>query len=314
VNIVLEGTAGPRGWPEPGCRCASCRRLCAAGTHHEPTRVRVDGVPLEDCPRREVPGGYDVRTPGGQRILFANGPGARPEPVPGTSYDAVLLDLVGSPDHLGSLRRAGAVIETTQVMAVHVDHRIGGPGELERRLGWWLHPRPAPHRTLLLGGARSGKSAEAELRLAAHPRVTYVATAQVGDDDPEWAARIAAHRERRPSWWRTVETGDVAHVLRTASGAVLIDGIGTWLAAAMDATGGWADPDAVRPRIDELIEAWRTTEARVVAVSDEVGLSPVPMTPAGRIFRDVAGRLNQGLAAESEEAALVVAGRILELS
>lgn len=313
MNIVLEGTAGPLGWPEPDCRCASCGRLRAAGTRHEPTRVRVDGVPLEHCRLREVAGGYDVRAPGGGRILFATGPGARPEPAPGTSYDAVLLDLIGCPDHLGLLRRGGAVTETTRILAVHVDHRIGGPAELKRRLGWWLHPHPAPHRTLLLGGARSGKSGEAELRLAAHPYVTYVATAQLGTDDPEWAARIAAHRDRRPSWWRTEETVDVARVLRAGTGAVLIDGIGTWLTAAMDASGGWADPEAVRPRIDELIEAWRTTDAHVVAVSDEVGLSPVPMTPAGRMFRDILGRLNQRLAAESEEAALIVAGRIVDL-
>jgi adenosylcobinamide kinase/adenosylcobinamide-phosphate guanylyltransferase len=72
--------------------------------------------------------------------------------------------------------------------------------------------------------------------------------------------------------------------------------------------------DAVEPRIDELVDAWRTTEAYVVAVSDEVGLSLVPTSQAGRIFRDLLGRLNQRLAAASEETALVVAGRTLELS
>lgn len=322
MHIVLEGSAGPHGWPAPGCRCSSCTRMRTADTGERPTRVLVDGVPLEDCPRQEIPGGHDVRAPDGGRILYAPGPGARPRPVPGTAYDAALLDLIGSPDHLGLLRRAGAVTETTQVLAVHLDHRISGRDELDRRLGWWLRPPAAPYRTLLLGGARSGKSAEAELRVAAHPDVTYVATAQrpgrdQNGEDPEWAARITAHRDRRPSWWRTVETGvepgEVARVLRTASGSVLIDGIGTWLTAVLDADGGWADPDTVRPRIDELVEAWRTTEAHVVAVSDEVGLAPVPMTPAGRIFCDALGRLNQRLAAESEEAALVVAGRVLEL-
>ncbi|MBC6461649.1 bifunctional adenosylcobinamide kinase/adenosylcobinamide-phosphate guanylyltransferase [Actinomadura sp. HBU206391] len=318
MKIDLLGAAGPRGWPEPGCRCASCGRLRASGDTRRPTLVLVDGVPLEECSRREVPGGYDVRAPGGERILYASGAGTAPEPAPGARYDAALLDLVGRPDHLGRLRNSGAVTSATEVLAVHVDHRIASPAELDRRLGWWLRPRRGPYRSLLLGGARSGKSREAELRLAAHPDVTYVATARVDDADPEWSARIAAHRERRPSWWRTAETADVADVLRGASGAVLVDGLGTWLTAAMDACGGWdtpdAMPDAIGPRIDELVDTWRTTEACVVAVSDEVGLSLVPTSQAGRIFRDLLGRLNQRLAAESEETALVVAGRTLDLS
>jgi len=144
--------------------------------------------------------------------------------------------------------------------------------------------------------------------------VTYVATAAVRDDDPEWARRIDAHRARRPAWWRTVETTDLAGVLKAASGAVLVDGIGTWLAAAMDDAGAWDDPPLVLPLLDDLAGAWRATGARVVAVSDEVGLSLVPTTPSGRAFRDMLGHLNQRLAAESEEAALVVAGRVAELA
>ena len=92
---------------------------------------------------------------------------------------------------------------------------------------------------LVLGGARSGKSERAELRVAGEPEVTYVATGPDGAGDPEWAARVAAHRARRPAWWRTAETTDLAGVLRTARGAVLIDGIGTWLAAVMDECGAW---------------------------------------------------------------------------
>lgn len=92
-----------------------------------------------------------------------------------------------------------------------------------------------------------------------------------------------------------------------------MDGIGTWLAAAMDETGAWEDPSRVRPRLDALVEAWRGTRARVVAVSEEVGLSLVPATASGRAFGDALGRLNQRLAAESEEAALVVAGRVMDL-
>ena len=100
-----------------------------------------------------------------------------------------------------------------------------------------------PWRVLVLGGARSGKSERAVLRLAGEPDVTYVATGIVGAGGPagdaEWAARVAAHRARRPAWWQTAETTDLAGVLAGARGALLIDGIGTWLAAAMDECGAW---------------------------------------------------------------------------
>jgi adenosylcobinamide kinase/adenosylcobinamide-phosphate guanylyltransferase len=315
MQVELPGTAGPLGWPAPGCRCASCARMRAAGRHWEPTRVVVDGVPLDRCPGRDVPGGRDARPAGGGRLLVAEGPGARPEPAEPGQYDVVLLDLIGAPDHLARLRREGAVTAGTEVRAVHNDHRIASPAELVRRLSWWTRPPAAPRRTLVLGGARSGKSEEAELRLAAHPEVTYVATGPVADAaaDPEWAARVAAHRARRPAWWATVETTDLPEVLRTARHAVLIDGVGTWLAAVLDEADAWAEPEAVGPRLDELVAAWRTTGAHVVGVSDEAGLSVVPATAAGRVFRDLLGRLNQRLAAESEETILVVAGRVLEL-
>lgn len=316
MEIDLLGFAGPDGWPEPDCRCASCSRLRRQGVRLEPTRVKLDGRPLEECSRWEVPGGYDVRTADGRRALVAAGPGQSPEPLADTVYDAVLLDLAGDPGQLGLLRLKGAVTSATQVHAVHADHRLPSPAELSRRMGFWREPRSGPHRTLLLGGSRSGKSAEAELRLLSHPEVTYVATGGIRADDAEWTARVTAHRERRPHWWRTVEASDVAEVLRTRSEAVLIDGMGTWLTAAMDACGAWDDPASmrktVRAGIDDLLDAWRQTEACVVAVTDEVGLSLVPETASGRLFRDLLGELNQRLAAESEEAALVVAGRLVE--
>jgi adenosylcobinamide kinase / adenosylcobinamide-phosphate guanylyltransferase len=183
--------------------------------------------------------------------------------------------------------------------------------------------RPGPWRVLVIGGARSGKSERAELRLAGEPDVTYVATGPNGRGgdghpaDPEWAARVAAHRARRPGWWQTAETTDLAAVLATARGAVLIDGIGTWLAAVLGESGAWDGSagwvERLAARTGGLIGAWRQTRARVVAVSDETGLGVVPGTPAGRLFRDELGRLNRALAAESEETELVVAGRILRL-
>jgi adenosylcobinamide kinase/adenosylcobinamide-phosphate guanylyltransferase len=142
---------------------------------------------------------------------------------------------------------------------------------------------------------------------------------------------VAAHRAARPSWWPTVESADVAGALGRLDGAVLVDGIGTWLTAVMTGAGAWPEPGAAGPgagalapgpadpaalvaaRVDELVAAWRQTAARVVAVSDQVGAGVVPATPAGRLFRDQLGWLNQRLAAESEETVLVVAGRVLSL-
>jgi adenosylcobinamide kinase/adenosylcobinamide-phosphate guanylyltransferase len=179
-----------------------------------------------------------------------------------------------------------------------------------------------PRRVLILGGARSGKSAEAERRLADAERVTYVATGGVRDGDEDWAARVAAHRARRPAHWETVETTDLAPLLRNAHhGALLVDCLGLWLTAVMDDCGAWDDDawrsgtaqKAIAARVDELLDAWRSSAAHVVAVSNEVGMSVVPETAAGRRFRDELGRLNTMLAAEADEVLLVVAGRVLAL-
>jgi adenosylcobinamide kinase/adenosylcobinamide-phosphate guanylyltransferase len=264
-----------------------------------------------------------------------------PVPPDGAApYDVAFLDVLGDPAQLGWLRARGLITADTITAVAFADHRVPSERELERRCGFWrvrlmgdgdavnpdrsaekdLKDLTGTRRVLVLGGARSGKSERAELRLAGEPDVTYVATAPnspAGHDDPDWAARVAAHRARRPPWWRTAETTDLAGLLATARGALLIDGIGTWLAAVLDDCGGWDDRAAARDelagRIAELIGAWRQTSAHVVAVSDETGLGVVPATPAGRLFRDELGRLNQALAAESEEAELVVAGRILPL-
>ena len=164
------------------------------------------------------------------------------------------------------------------------------------------------HRTLILGGARSGKSTEAERRLAAEPHVTYVATArpELEDSDPEWAERVQAHRDRRPATWVTIETRDVAKVLNEETGAVLVDCLSLWLGDAIE-------HDGYAKRIDELVTAWRETQARVIAVSNEVGSGVVPDSASGRLFRDQLGLLNARIAAESDEVLLTVAGRVLQL-
>ena len=292
---------------------------------------------------RPLPGGWDVTGPDGGRLLIAAEPGAVPEPPPATRpYDVALLDVMASPWQIGALRQRGLVRAGTVVAACYLDDAIAPEREIARRCGLWgvtlpddgdflrepaRGPEP-PARTLVLGGARSGKSAEAELRLAGQPDVTYLATAAVpgGRSDPDWAQRIAAHRARRPRGWKTAEGADAAEVLRYSSGAVLLDGIGTWLAGIMDDCGAWGPASgeaggqaggsagaaaAIDAAVDGLIGAWRQAPGRIVAVSDEVGSGVVPATRSGRLFRDRLGQLNQRLAAESEEVVLVVAGRIL---
>lgn len=340
MELLLTGTGGPDGWPANGCGCASCARMRAVGRYRAPTGIRVDGRPVDVAARsdpraRRLPGGVAITAADGARVLCTAGHGLVPDVAddPGR-YDVALLDPAADPYRLGALRRCGAVDDRTRIIAVHLDHRYRSPAEADRRFALWgvsavadgttvrtaslPVPSVAAHgRTLLLGGARSGKSAEAELRLAAEPAVGYLATGPRRDDDPEWRARVAAHRTRRPAWWTTVETIDLPPLLADSGAALLVDGIGTWLTAIMDGCGVWEARDgaeaAVAERIDELIAAWRGTRARVVAVTDEVGAGLVPATPGGRYFRDVLGRLNQRLADESETAAQVIAGRVLPL-
>jgi adenosylcobinamide kinase/adenosylcobinamide-phosphate guanylyltransferase len=178
-------------------------------------------------------------------------------------------------------------------------------------------------RTLVLGGARSGKSSEAERIVtraadAFGGRACYVATGGAREGDAEWADRVRHHRERRPAVWKTIETAasaDLAEVLRAADCPVLVDCFTLWLTAAMDEAGAWDDAvwratgEAVlAERVADLDDAWRSARVPVVGVSNEVGWGIVPEPAAVRRFRDEQGRLNQRLAASAEAVALVVAG------
>lgn len=164
----------------------------------------------------------------------------------------------------------------------------------------------------MLGGARSGKSAFAE-QLVASEAVRYVATAIADADDQDFAERIAAHRARRPAAWTTVE-GDPIGALNTGDGATLIDDLGTWLTARIDARGAWELPrGSVAPDIDELVAAVTGYRHRLVIVSPEVGLGVIPGTASGRLFRDELGTLNQRLAQVCDEVYLVVAGQALQI-
>ncbi|PPJ23983.1 nicotinate-nucleotide--dimethylbenzimidazole phosphoribosyltransferase [Nocardia nova] len=163
-------------------------------------------------------------------------------------------------------------------------------------------------RTLVLGGARSGKSAYAE-EVAGHSGpVRYVATAVPDPADADFADRIAAHRVRRPGTWHVVE-GDPITVLGDSAPVTLIDDLGTWLTARIDARAAWDSPrGTVGPDIDALVAAVTGYADRLLIVSPEVGLGVVPATASGRLFQDEIGTLNQRLAAVCDEVVLVVAG------
>lgn len=311
----------PPGVPAP-VRVPDGRRLSMLTGH----RVRAVAT--------DAPGtGYVVESPDGRRVLYLP-PGCAPAgPAPQERpYDMVLLDVAGRPDALARLRAAGAVAGTTDVVAVHLDHASPPGPELARRLaalgartvpdgatltvGDYHEVPDVPRRTLVLGGARSGKSAEAERRLAAFPGVVYAATGGTRAGDEEWMRRVALHRDRRPSGWRTEETCDLLPLLADAAGPpLLIDCLALWLTDVMDGADAWDDAAwagggerEVRSRTEELAAAWRETRRTVVAVSNEVGSGVVPATAAVRRYRDELGRLNAAVAAESERVLLVVAG------
>ncbi|HEU0191448.1 MAG TPA: bifunctional adenosylcobinamide kinase/adenosylcobinamide-phosphate guanylyltransferase [Mycobacterium sp.] len=293
---------------------------------------------------------YDVRGSGG-RILWATDTGPLPDDthaaVAGAGFDAVFLeesfgnrtghdpehhDLASFAATLAGLRRSGAVTDDTEVVAVHLSHHNPPEAELAETLRNWgaragrdgevvtvgspagVPARPAPTRTLVLGGARSGKSCYAEALLAAESGVTYLAAGGVRDGDEEWTQRVAAHRARRPAAWQTVETCELADRLRAAETPLLVDCLGTWLTARIDRHRAWdGDLAGVHADIDELAAAWRACPTRAVAVSNEVGSGVVPATASGRLFRDLLGVLNARIAASSESVVLMVAGRPLRL-
>ncbi|HEV7678297.1 MAG TPA: bifunctional adenosylcobinamide kinase/adenosylcobinamide-phosphate guanylyltransferase [Candidatus Dormibacteraeota bacterium] len=163
------------------------------------------------------------------------------------------------------------------------------------------------HLLLVVGGARSGKSAYAEQRVAGcgATDVVYVATMLPGEPDVD--ARIAAHRARRPTSWATVEAGgELVAAVRQAAGhsAVLLDGFDLAVALAH-----LADDDAATRLAGDVGTALREgAPSLAVVVSAEVGMGVVPSSAAGVAFRDRLGAANQALAAGADEVVLVVAG------
>lgn len=158
--------------------------------------------------------------------------------------------------------------------------------------------------TLVLGGARSGKSAYAEALVEAAGRGLYLATAEAGD--AEMAERIRRHRERRGESWVTVEEPlDLAGALRRHAHPgrpILVDCLTLWLSNLM-AAGHDVDGE-----MTALADGFATLAGPLVLVSNEVGLGLVPETPLGRAFRDHAGRLNQTIARKADRVVFIAAG------
>lgn len=176
---------------------------------------------------------------------------------------------------------------------------------------------------LILGGARSGKSLFAEdLAARAGGPVTYMATSVAGDD--EMVRRVAAHRERRPAEWATVEeTLQIPETivrLGQEPGILLIDCLTGWLSNMLldnrlphPGASDNEKEEYIKSRVEDLASAAGKSGAIVLVVSNEVGLGLVPPYPLGRLFRDVSGNANRYLASVADEVYLVVAGLAVEI-
>jgi len=296
---------------------------------------------------------YDITAIDGDRLLYATDTGplqaATLEAVHGRDFSLVLieetfgrhvthgtghLDLTTLPTTLDALREAGAVTPATDVVAFHLSHHNPPAAELAVELAQWgarivddgavIDTRASDRtRILIVGGARSGKSRYAEALASTRAGVTYVATGGRRPDDAEWTARIQAHQARRPSSWTTIESTDLAAIIRTPTqDTLLVDCVSLWLTDALDDAGAWSPEGQtqeqalarVAARIDELVESVRDSPNDLILVTNEVGQGVVPATPSGRLFRDLLGVTNARLAAVSTEAQFMIAGRTLPLA
>nr|WP_211186006.1 bifunctional adenosylcobinamide kinase/adenosylcobinamide-phosphate guanylyltransferase [Brenneria salicis] len=172
---------------------------------------------------------------------------------------------------------------------------------------------------MITGGARSGKSALAEKLAAGHERVLYIATSLATDD--EMAERVRIHRISRPAHWRTWEGyRDVGAVIMqqvAADEAVIVECITTLITNLLFDQAGDTPPEqmdfpaieaAIQQQIDALIAACLECSSPILLVTNELGMGIVPENRLARHFRDIAGRVNQRLAAAAESVYLVVSG------
>jgi adenosylcobinamide kinase / adenosylcobinamide-phosphate guanylyltransferase len=166
--------------------------------------------------------------------------------------------------------------------------------------------------SVLLGGARSGKSTLAVERALAHPGpVCFIATATAGD--AEMAGRIARHREERPAGWQTLEEPLEIHAALARAdreALVILDCLTLWVSNQL-ATG--VQDSEIEAHAARAAQRAAERAAPVIAVSNELGMGIVPADPQTRRFRDVHGRVNATWVAYAREASLLVAGALLHL-
>jgi len=174
---------------------------------------------------------------------------------------------------------------------------------------------------LVLGGARSGKSAYAQ-QLAQElggARVLFVATAQAWDE--EMTQRIAQHHQERPAAWRTLEAphhvGQAIALELDDAAVVLVDCLTLLVSNTILRLSESPDPAAaavaVQAELTALLQTCQGNTATYIVVSNEVGLGLVPDNPLGRLYRDLLGRANQTLAAQAEAVYFMVAGLPVEV-
>lgn len=162
--------------------------------------------------------------------------------------------------------------------------------------------------TLVLGGARSGKSRFAQKLAALHSPVAFVATAQPIDEDMR--RKIERHKADRPVDWVTIEEplllDKIIEDRASQFRFLLVDCLTLYTSNLMTAEKN--DPEAVLVRADKLCASLQSVETSVILVSNEVGSSVVPAYPSGRMFRDLLGEINQRVAAAADNVVLMVAG------
>ena len=173
---------------------------------------------------------------------------------------------------------------------------------------------------LITGGARSGKSGFAERLAMQGKRVLFVATAEALDDD--MARRIAAHRSSRPAEWDTLEEPrSLPEAIRrktagttSAYDTIIVDCLTIWVSNLLLHHEGNADAEArILEAAEKLLDVRRSSDARWIVVTNEVGLGVVPSSSLGRTYRDTLGRVNSLVASRADKVYLMAAGLALDL-
>lgn len=169
---------------------------------------------------------------------------------------------------------------------------------------------PIGRTAMVLGGTRSGKSRVAlDLGRATPGRRAFVATCRVQPGDAEMAARVSAHRERRDASWKTIEEpldlGERVDALAREYDVIVADCLTLWLFNLIEREEGDA---GIARRLDRLTASIAASRARVIVVSNEVGMGIIPPTHLGRLFRDWQGLVNQAVAEAVSDVYLVTAG------